>query len=128
MNSTERSNENMSNLLMALEALADIEQPEIPFSKLIYSEDGAIIGITEDKVTQGLWQPVDRQAFESKHGGAPYPYLRFIDGKIIDIRPSAVIDIAKDLVPGDAWYADKTFRLIVGDRDEGTDGWKKRDR
>ena len=128
MNSTEGYNETTKNLALAYEEyLANYKPPPPPVSKLIYTEDGIILGITEDKVINQLWQPVDRKDFESKHGCAPYHFLRIIDDKIIDTRPSTEIKIAYDLVPGDTWHADTTFRLIVGEKDANTNGWSKRD-
>lgn len=126
MSSTPASIETTKNLLKALEDLAR-NPPEIYplISKLLYREDGSIIGITDEREPDGLWMQVDRREFESKHGSGPYVWLRLIDGVIKDERPAADARRKLGLVPGDIWRADRTFRLILESDD--TDGWSKRD-
>ena len=126
MSSTQASNETTENFLRALDELRANPPQIYPLvSKLLYSEDGSIIGITDEREPQGQWMQVDRREFESKHGQGPYVWLKLIDGKIVDERPE--IDNTKKLglVPGDTWHADREFRLILGSDD--TDGWSKRD-
>lgn len=93
-------------------------------TKLLYRNDGTIIGLTEDSVSEDqLWIPADRKEFESKYGLATH-WLRVMDGKIVDIKPKAASKTM--LEPGSDWQADKTFRLIAGDESQDTDGWSKK--
>ena len=126
MSSTQASRETTENFFKALEEISKNPPETYPLvSKLLYSEDGSIIDITDEREPNGLWMQIDRKDFESKHGAGPYAWLRLIDGKIVDERPE--IDNTKKvgLVPGDTWHADREFRLILGGAD--TDGWSKRD-
>ena len=126
MNSTQASKETTENFFKALDDLRKDPPRVYPLvSKLLYSEDGSIIGITDEREPQGLWIEINRRDFESKHGLGPYIWLRLVDDKIVDERP--LIDYTRKLglVPGDTWHADREFRLIL--RSDDTDGWSKRD-
>ena len=119
------SNETTKNLYKALEELWNNPPEVYPLvSKLLYLDDGTIIGITEEREPNGPWIQVDRKDFESKHGMGPYIWLRMIDGKIADERPISDNTKKLGLVPGDTWQADREFRLILGSDD--TNGWSKR--
>ena len=126
MSSTQASNETTENFLRALDELRANPPQIYPLvSKLLYSEDGSIIGITDEREPEGQWIQVDRKDFESKHGMGPYVWLKLIDGKIIDERPEIENTKKLGLILGDTWHADRGFRLILGSDD--TDGWSKRD-
>jgi hypothetical protein len=122
----EASNETTENYLKALEAISRDPPKIYPLvSKLLYSEDGSIIGITDEREPLGLWMQIDREDFQSKHGAGPYLWLRFVDGEIINLRPSSDRKKKLGLVSGSTWQADREFRLILWSDD--TDGWSKRD-
>lgn len=126
MSSTPASKETTENFFKALEDLGKNPPKVYPLvSKLLYSEDGAIIGITDEREPQGQWIQMDRRDFESKHGMGPYVWLKLVDGKVIDERPEVDHTKKLGLIPGDTWRADREFRLILGSDD--TDGWSKRD-
>lgn len=125
MNDTTASEETTKNFMQAIEEY--IENPPkfaSTVTKLLYNQDGIILGLTEDTVTAD--QPyieVNRKEFESKYG-LTYNWLRVQNGNIINVKP--VADNKTKLEPGNDWQADKTFRLISGDESKDTDGWSKK--
>lgn len=124
--STQASIETTANFILAVEDyLNNLPQHNPVISRLLYTEDGAILGVSEDQPPQGyLWQQIDRKKFEQEYGYGPYVWLKMQEGKIINTRPESNARHQMQLVPGSKWQADKMFRLILDSGD--TDGWQKR--
>ena len=125
MNNTTASEETTKNFIEAMENYINNPTQRKPtVTKLLYRNDGTIIGLTEDSVSEDqLWIPADREEFETKYGSATH-WLRVVDGKVIDTKPKPTANKI-NLEPGNTWQADKTFRLIAGDESKDTDGWSK---
>lgn len=128
MSNTTASEETTKNFIEAIENYINNPPPaRAPaVTKLLYRKDGSIIGLTEDSVSEDQpWIPADRKEFESKYGAATH-WLRIVDGKIVDTKPKSSTNKI-NLEPGNTWQADKTFRLVVDENDNGdTDGWSKK--
>lgn len=128
MNNMTASEETTKNLLEAIENY--INNPPPPrkplVTKLLYRDDGTVIGLTEDNVPEGqAWIPADRKEFESKYGYATH-WLRIVDEKIVNTKPRSTTNKI-NLEPGTTWQADSTFRLVVGEENsKDTDGWDKK--
>jgi hypothetical protein len=125
-NSTQASIETTANFITAVEDYLNNPPQHNPvISRLLYTEDGAILGVSEDQPPQDyLWQQIDRKKFEQEYGHGPYIWLKMQDGKIINTRPESNNQRQLRLVSGSKWQADKMFRLILDSGD--TDGWQER--
>jgi len=127
MNSTQASIETTANFIKAFEDnLRNPPQHKPVISRLLYTADGVIIGISDSQYPPEdyLWQQVDRKKFEQEYGHGPYIWLRMQDGEIVNTRPEINSRRQLRLVPGSKWRADKTFRLILDS--EESDGWQER--
>lgn len=123
--STKASIETTENFIQAFEDWIRSMRSFSPVTRLLYDQDGAILGITEENPKDGeLWIEIDRRDFESKYNASNI-WLKLVDGKIVDTKPKPKIREML-LVPGDTWYADDDYRLIVGESDGNNSGWSRR--